>query len=256
MKHAEQNLFVNKAIILAAGRGRRLMPYTADRPKCLVEVGGRPILYYQLRALEKYGIKKVVMVAGYQAEKIKDYVRDNFSGLKVEFVYNPDYLSTNDIYSLYLARSYLNDGVIILDSDVLFHPKILSELSKYHPGRSALCVRIGSCEDEEMRVGVNSGGMVTRLSKELLLKETAGESLGLSFFSDEFLNYLRSSLKEIVFDGGKLLYREAAIEKVISKHSQPLHLLDITRYPAMEIDFPEDLKKAEEEILPSIISNF
>ena len=245
-----------RVLILAAGRGRRLMPYTADRPKCLVEVGGRPILFYQLRALEKHGIENVVIVVGYQAEKIKDYVRDNFSGLKVEFVYNPDYLSTNDIYSLYLARSYLNDGVIILDSDVLFHSKMLSELSEYHSGRSAICVRVGSCGDEEMKVGVNSKGMVVRLSKGLPPEETVGESMGISFFSDKFSNYLSRTLEKIIDMGGILLYREAAIERVISEHAEPLHLLNISRYPAIEIDFPEDIERAEKEILPQIIGEF
>lgn len=251
-----RKLAIKHALILAAGRGKRLMPYTADKPKCLVEVGGKPILFHQLRALEMNGINNVMMATGYLAGEIKNYAEKNFPHFDFNFVRNDRFEDTNDIYSLYLTRNYWRGPLFILDSDVLFHPKIFSELLTYQPDRSAFCVRIGSCGEEEMKVAVNFDRMVTHLSKELPPEKTTGESMGIAFFSDEFLNYLRPSLENIVDAGGALLYREAAIEKVISEHSQPLYLLDITRYPAIEIDFPEDLKRAEEEILPKIIGEF
>src|SRR3989344_9400688 len=100
---------IKHALILAAGRGRRLMPYTKDRPKCLVEGGGKPILYYQLRALEENGISNITIVVGYLGNKIKKYATAHFPHLSFNFIKNDLYSTTNDIYSFNLAAKYCKD---------------------------------------------------------------------------------------------------------------------------------------------------
>src|SRR3989344_5743669 len=119
---------IKHALILAAGRGKRLMPYTADRPKCLVEVGGKPILYYQLKALEKYGIVDITIVIGYLEDKIQEYARAHFPRLSFNFIKNDLYSTTNDIYSFYLAKDICGGDFIQVDADLLFHSGILNSV--------------------------------------------------------------------------------------------------------------------------------
>ena len=123
---------VRRAIIMAAGTGSRLYPVTRDTPKPLVRVGGLPMIESVVRALHKNGITEIYVVTGYLAEKF-GYLEQAYPGLKL--LKNPCYQSCNNISSLYVARDYLQD-VIILDGDQIIHnPDILFrefERSGYH----------------------------------------------------------------------------------------------------------------------------
>ena len=112
-----------RAVILAAGAGRRLRAVAGAAPKCLVPIGGMPLLEWQLQALEMCGAEEITVVVGYQAEAIQAVC-----GARADFVYNPDFASTNSLYSLWLARHLLGNGCVILNSDVLFHPELLARL--------------------------------------------------------------------------------------------------------------------------------
>ena len=95
---------VRKAIILAAGAGDRMQPFTQHSPKCLVPVNGVPILVNALTHLSDVGVDEVVIVVGHHREKIYDLIGDTFKSLNVSYIESEDYASTNNIYSLWLAR--------------------------------------------------------------------------------------------------------------------------------------------------------
>ena len=96
-----------QALMLAAGMGRRLGRYTEAMTKCMISVGGRTLLERTVDALKKAGIQKFVMVVGWEADKLVEFVKNNIHDMECEFVYNYDYATTNNIYSLWLAREYL-----------------------------------------------------------------------------------------------------------------------------------------------------
>lgn len=244
---------IRNALVLAAGRGSRLMPLTKNLPKCLVCIGKRPILFYQLQALEAQGVRNVIFVVGYLGRKIEKYVRQNFFHFSCQFIYNNEYSKTNDIYSLYLALKSLKKSTLVLDSDVLFQPGIIAELLRLPEEVSAVCLRRVPCAEEEMKVKLNLDGMVVGLSKHLLPEETYGEFIGISVFSRAFLKSLFRAIKIILVGKGPHLDREVAIESVISRTKHVLHHLDVTHYAAIEIDSPEDLEMAERQVLPKII---
>ena len=106
-----------KAFILAAGVSRRLYPHTYSTPKCLLEVGGKAIVDYQLEALNHLGVNEIVIIVGYHRETIIDYVKKKFPQFKFSFVINHHYFETNTAYSVYLGREHL------LKSDFLFSTK-------------------------------------------------------------------------------------------------------------------------------------
>ena len=104
-----------QAIILAAGQGCRLWPYTKDLPKCLLKVGGQTILERQVAALHTQNVDHITVVTGYLGHQVRDVL-----GTQVAYVDNPHFALTSSMYSLWLARAAATDGCIILNSDVLF----------------------------------------------------------------------------------------------------------------------------------------
>lgn len=109
-----------KAIILAAGEGRRLRPLTDDRPKCLVTFHGTPLIDFQLSALRTCGVSDIVVVTGHQAEALQR--------AGVRCVRNPDYAASNMVYSLFCAEEELNEDLIVCYGDLVFHAPLLRAL--------------------------------------------------------------------------------------------------------------------------------
>ena len=119
---------VRKAVILAAGVGDRLRPLTDRLPKCLVPVNGVPILVNTLTHLADSGIKETVIVVGHLKEKILERIGGRFRGMKIIYVESERYATTNNIYSLWLAREYLDDDILLLEADVYFERELLDSL--------------------------------------------------------------------------------------------------------------------------------
>ena len=123
-----------QAIILAAGMGKRLRSYTKDATKCMVKVNGKTLIEYTIEALVSNNIERLVVVVGYKGQLLKDFIASKFNtanlhGMKIEYIENPVYDTTNNIYSLYLAGNELaKDDTILLESDLIFKPEILTAL--------------------------------------------------------------------------------------------------------------------------------
>ena len=115
-----------QALMLAAGMGKRLGAYTNHQTKCMVKVGGKTLLEHAADALRLAGVKRLVLVVGYEGEKLKAFARDKLADFELVFVENPVYASTNNIYSLYLAREELaRDDTLLLESDLIYEPELL-----------------------------------------------------------------------------------------------------------------------------------
>lgn len=118
-----------QAIMLAAGMGRRMGKYTKHNTKCMLKVGGKTLLERTVDALIYAGVNKLVMVIGYEAEYLRKYIESKNFNIQIEYVYNYDYASTNNIYSLFLAKEYLKrDDSILIESDLVYDVGIIKEL--------------------------------------------------------------------------------------------------------------------------------
>lgn len=118
-----------QAMMLAAGMGRRMKKYTKNHTKCMIEVGGKTLLERVVEALTEAGITKLIMVIGYEAEALQDYIEKKHFSIEVEYVYNEEYATTNNIYSLYMAREWLTkDDTILLESDLVFEKGIIKDI--------------------------------------------------------------------------------------------------------------------------------
>ncbi len=119
---------VRRAVILAAGKGNRLLPLTAELPKCLVEVGGQPLLERALHALAAHGVTEAVVVVGYKGEVVRERVGACFAGVDIRYVDAPDFETTNNIRSLWDAREYLDRDVLLIEADVIFDAEVVGSL--------------------------------------------------------------------------------------------------------------------------------
>ena len=119
---------VRKAIILAAGTGKRLRPFTDRLPKCLAPVNGVPILINALGQLNIAGIDEVVIVVGHLKENIRERVKDSFDGMQVTYIESEVYDRTNNVYSLWLAREHMTQDVLLLEGDVFFDKQLIDRM--------------------------------------------------------------------------------------------------------------------------------
>jgi L-glutamine-phosphate cytidylyltransferase len=124
------------AVLLAAGLGSRLAPLTDSVPKCLLAVSGVPIVAQLVRCLDRYGFDRLVVVTGYKAEAIRDYLGDRFGGIAIEYVVSPLFETTNNIYSLWLTRGVVDEPFLLVESDLVFDEELLEPM--LHPGRIAV----------------------------------------------------------------------------------------------------------------------
>jgi len=119
---------VTTALLLAAGTGSRLHPLTLDAPKCLTEVGGKPILGRLVDNLRSHGVNRLVVVTGYLDHCVREFLQKNASDMQVDYVFNPVYQTTNNIYSLWLARQAVQEPFMLIESDLVFEESILKDM--------------------------------------------------------------------------------------------------------------------------------
>ena len=118
-----------KALILNSGIGKRMGGLTLKKPKCMAEIGaGHTIISWQLRLLQEAGIPEVVMTTGPFAGILKEYVCSLQTGLMIRCIENPDYKTTNYIYSIYCAREHLDSDILLLHGDLVLEPSVIHDL--------------------------------------------------------------------------------------------------------------------------------
>lgn len=238
-----------RAIILAAGKGSRLNGVAGDLPKCLVKIGGMTLLERQIQTLRSSGIGDIYVVVGYGA----DIVRET-CGTSVKYVENFRYHQTNSLFSLWLTREHLLDGFVVMNGDVLFHPRLLRNLLSFWHEDALL---ISYCDrnqsplgDEEMKVKIKNG-TIAEITKAMNPKKADGENIGIGKFGPAGARILVEKMDELIAAGAHQdwaprAFREFAFER-------PLSAVSTCGFPWIEIDYPEDYARALDQILPLIL---
>jgi len=237
-----------KGVILAAGKGSRLNGTAGDKPKCLVEAGGVTLIDRQIRTLRGAGIDDIVVVVGYQADRVRAAC-----GPGVTYVENSRFAETNSLYSLWTARALLCEGFVVLNCDVLFHPGLLDDLLATHHDAALLIEYREPGQppygDEEMKVQVR-GGRVVAMSKTMGPADAHGENLGIVKFGQASAPLLVETLDRLVAAGGDRDWAPKAFSAFAQE--RPLYALGTNGSPWIEIDFPEDYQRALRDVLPAL----
>ncbi|MCB2204515.1 phosphocholine cytidylyltransferase family protein [bacterium] len=241
------------ALILAAGMARRLRPLTDNAPKCLLELGGRSILQRTVDNLLANGIERFVFVTGYLDDMIQEHVHRHWPRLDVTYLHNPVYDSTNNIYSLWLARAEVaGRNMLLLDSDILFDRRIVTSLLESPHADCIALNRDIEVGEEEIKVRLDGENRIQEISKVVDIAAAAGESIGIERFSAAWGEHLFSVLERMIRLEERVdIFYEAAFEEVIREGSD-LYAVDISQYACMELDTVEDFRAAEQGILPAL----
>jgi L-glutamine-phosphate cytidylyltransferase len=237
-----------RGVILAAGKGSRLNGTAADKPKCLVEAGGLTLIERQMRILERAGVDDIAIVVGCAADRVR-----SVCGPRATYIENTRFAETNSLYSLWMARALLYEGFVVLNCDVLFHPVLLNDLlTSQHEDALLLAYREAHQPpfgDEEMKVKVRCGRVVD-ISKTMDPSEADGENLGIVKFSSEGAAILVDIMDRLVAAGELRAWAPRAFREFAGV--RPLHAVGTRGLPWIEIDFPEDYRRAIRDVLPAI----
>ena len=238
-----------KAVILAAGQGTRLRPFTNECPKPLVCVQGKPMLHYQLEALDGAGVRECVIVVGCCADLIRDAIGARFGNVAISYVENELYDRTNNIYSLWLARRNIVDDILLLEGDLVFEPGLLLDLLDAPHDNVAVVDRY----DPTMNGTViqADGGLATAMV--LNAEQLAGFDYGSAL---KTVNIYKLSgramrrqvmpyLDDYVAQGQTGHYYEIAFARAIADGSLRMHVLRTGPRWWTEIDSVDDLRHAE-----------
>ena len=236
------------AVIMAAGRGSRLLPLTLEIPKCLLEVGGKPILAHQISVLYDIGIRKFEVITGHGDPIVRKSLAD--MDAEINFTCNENYASTNSLYSLGCSRTEPGpEGLILLNSDVLFHRDIAKMLLNDRRENVLMADFQSSLGDEEMKITIDTDYRVTGISKSIASIDGQAENTGrLKVGREAAIRML-----ETARDPARLKTLTWVPDSIHSlRHDLDFHVLSIGNSPWIEIDFPEDLEMARRQGWPRL----
>ncbi len=237
-----------KAVILAAGIASRLRPLTNDRPKCLLQIGDRSLLQRSVDALLQQGVKEFVVVTGYRKEQIEVFLKQQYKGASFTFIFNERYASTNNIYSLYLARPEVEgQEILLLDSDIVFDPLIVERLLGSDHG-NVLALNRHPLGEEEMKVVPDLEGKVKEISKTCAISDAIGESIGIERMSEAYTAALFKELELMIEkEGQDNIFYERAFERLIPQ-GHTFWIEDTSDLFSTELDTVEDFNSAKDLI--------
>ncbi|MEK7220059.1 MAG: phosphocholine cytidylyltransferase family protein [candidate division NC10 bacterium] len=238
-----------RAIVLVAGVGWRLKPYTETTPKCLMEIGGKSLLRRYLDAFAALGVDEAVLVVGHLKEQIMAEASRGPAEVEVRFVTNEQFTRGN-ILSLWHARHEFDDDILIMDGDVLYPRELLARLIA-SPDSNAIAVDERYQDTGEEQKVVCEDGWVVEVTKKISGDpRVRGEAVGILRLSAEAAEVLRGILEEFIETGKDSLEYEDALRELAAE--VPIGVVEVGDLPWIEIDFEEDLARAREQILPEV----
>lgn len=238
-----------KAIILAAGQGKRLLPLTQDTPKTLLNISGTTILEYQLVTLASCNVKEVVLVGGFRVDKLKDYAERYIAlhglDLKLKVINNKDYAITNNLYSLWLAKDEMNSDFLVINGDNVFDRRAIVKMIQQKDITAAVAIHKNpSYDDEDMKVRI-VGSNVVEISKGIDNLAASGESIGLRLFRGKGVAAFKYAMDlAMIEDVKRNAFFVRAIQHMIDM-GHNVSFVEVTEFKYGELDFFEDLKSLE-----------
>jgi len=223
------------AVILAAGRGTRMGDL--ETPKCLIDLGGTKIIDYQINCFKEMGVENIFVVTGHNSEMISNHL-DN----KVTLIENPDYATTNNLYSLWVAKKILKNDFICIYSDLFFHKQILQNCIN---NEDEVCLVIEkNIRDETMRVKIK-GNYIIEVNKVIPISSASGNFIGLAKFKKESIGSLFLEISKLTSQHNLNAYYTSAIESMIKK-GKKIGFVETNNLPWMDIDEKHEIQKAKQ----------
>ncbi len=234
-----------QGLMLAAGMGKRLGKYTKGNTKCMLNVAGKTLIERAVDALKNVGINRLVMVVGYKSENLKKFINENIKDMEIVFIDNPDYDKSNNIYSLYLAKEWLEkDDTIMLESDLIYENKMIEELVKDKNKNVALVAKYEQWMDGTVVTLDDKNRITSFVEKKDFKFDRTDEyyktvniyKLSKEFSKNEYIPFLEAYMKAY----GLNEYYELALKAIAHLSRSDLKALPIKNIKWYEIDDAQD----------------
>ncbi len=234
---------ITTALLLAAGTGSRLFPLTQNSPKCLTLVNDKSILERLISNLKSQGFKRLLIVTGHLKECIMDYLGDKSGDISIEYVHSPLYKTTNNIYSLWMARNLINEPFVLFESDLVLNSTLLDDM--IYPDRMAVALMQPWLNGTT--VSVNKANMVTKFQKGTTDSYSDIRYKTVNIYSFSLLSWkaIVKRLNHYITGGNVNCYYETVFAEMIDNKSLAFESISFDHKPWYEIDTIKDLAKAE-----------
>lgn len=247
MQFAKEEMRITTALLLAAGTGSRLQPITDDAPKCLTEVNGKTILDRLLANLSKWGFKRLVVVVGHYERHIVESLASSTHGLTVEYVTNPRYRTTNNIYSLWAARKAIHEAFLLIESDLVFDASLLKDMLR--PDKIAVSNKLPWMNGTVVAIDRSQQVTCFHANGHSLRFESTYKTVNMYSFSRSSWQRVVRRLEQHISAGKVDTYYETVLGEMINDGSLALRAVFFDDKRWYEIDTPEDLHQAERLML-------
>src|SRR5687768_1378257 len=234
-----------RAIILSAGQGRRLLPLTENIPKCLLQIGGKPIIEWQIEALLAAGIQDITVVTGFKSRRVEAQLQRYAKQAQISTIFNPFFEVADNLASCWIARSAMEHDFLLLNGDTIFDKALLMQVLNSISAPITLSVSLKPIYDaDDMKVQLDGNGWVKHVSKTLSTDQIDCESIGLIFFRERGPQLFRNEVEYALRDQTKLKLWYLSIVDALAAR-QLVNTCFVSEHLSCEIDFAGDLKKAE-----------
>jgi choline kinase len=236
-----------KAVILSAGQGKRLLPLTADCPKCILPIMGQTLIEWQIEELAKCGIDQVTVVLGYRADKVERILRSRYGPDRVRTVYNAAYAVSDNLVSCWAAHDEMSDDFVLLNGDTLFEAAVMKQLLESENCPVTVVVSQKSEYDaDDMKVELD-GCRLVKIGKDLVPEQVDGESIGMILFRDKGPNLFRNAIEKSLQDPtSQTKWYLSVIDEMA--RDMPVATCIINGLQWCEVDYRADLKQAEKVV--------
>lgn len=234
-----------KTIILSAGQGRRLLSLTENIPKCLLPIGGKPIIEWQIDALLAAGIDDITIVTGFKSSLVEAQLKSYANRAQINTIFNPFFEVADNLASCWMARSAMDRDFLLLNGDTIFDRTLLAQVLNSAPAPITLSVSYKPTYDaDDMKVQLDENGWVKHVSKNLSGDEIDCESIGLIFFRERGPQLFRNAIEDALRHQAKLKCWYLSIVDALAD-KQLVNACSVSEHLWCEIDFAVDLAKAE-----------
>lgn len=221
-----------KAIIMAAGIGKRLHALNLNKPKCLINIGGTTLIRRSVNLLVSKGISDIAVIVGYKSDLIRNELNNN-----IAYFENPDFHITNSIKSLWYAKDLLEGDVLLLNGDLYYEHDILDyAINQTNP--VVMLADSTRIDKADYRFGF-SGNQINRFGKHLTNHETDGEYVGIVRIDQSFIKTFKQTLEDMITAGKSNIWWEDVLYSFIEKQI-PIHYFDVAGTFWSEVDTLQD----------------
>ena len=242
-----------QAVILAAGLGTRLGGLTEACPKCLLDVGGRPLIVHSLDNLAAAGFDDALIVTGFRAGDIERTVGSRHGGMAIRYVHNPAYAETGSVVSLLVGAKAVEEGpLLILESDILYHPDFIAAVLAADGNTMLVADPTGS--GDEVYIAADPAGRLTHLGKKVpraVRRDSLGEFAGITRLDRAFLDRYCGAASRLVKHAAASGHYEELIFDLAGAEA-PVFARHCPGLPWTEVDTAADLARARELVFPAL----